>query len=658
MKRVKTRSSAIKYEHNGEDDDVPLFEIVSKIAKRGCDEANYNLFAAINTTESVLPPIGNQQRRKSVVEQILDYRRKSCVLASSIAVQTESEVPVTPVEITGDAEKSQAQVMQDLRNLIKDSPNLPRATPTTSLLSPNSGNPAAVMSDIVASIPTATATVVPPAPPPPPPPPPMASGFGMSGNNNSSNNSCGNALIKPHQPPKYKNCPITLVSCNPQSVFAEIDLLNAERFEALIGQAGKDSLNSFSIAPPPLSLAVVAKPVKDSSNPRRDSGFDSEGEEEEGNNDIKTAATPATALPPKKVKAISVLDERRSHTLDLSLRQVRMPVEQLINAVLDMNLTRISAKTASILQKYIPTDSEVMALQPYMVTDTTDISQTQSSSASLCEPDRYMLMVSGIPDYGLRLKCIEFSHEYVDQAIETSQSIDLMHEACQQLLADNQGLKEFLRLAHGLACFMNQGRTGWNSIGNQHSSLSPQKSTSKGFRIKDILRLTEVKENGSGRLAGGCFGGINKRHTLFETLVRLSRDRGVGNFADNWTHINRARQLKDLSFHSTKTMLKRGVESLELLLEQSVDTLSLGSLQVLREHLKQAQYYYSLICSSASAVREDFIKVLLRFNDVEPEEVGGGKMLPRSPEEFFGDVAALVEELKRANQLLLQQQSL
>ncbi|KAI3661317.1 hypothetical protein MP638_005754 [Amoeboaphelidium occidentale] len=526
----------------------------------------------------------------------------------SVEVQTDIEESPKPQWIT--QLKSIDEVCLDQRDLVtpdgfrssEDSAKIPEISAATVLATPDAPPP--------------------PAPPPMPSaplPPPLPSALNSS-------------PVKKVQP-KYRMCPLSIVPRNPNSLFSQLDeTILDEDLDGLIGEHKDDFRVQFGLKPARSGFLSIA-----SSPTRRDSGIE-DGDGDDFGDDIKSSPNGSPKKP------ISVIDDRKQYTLDLTLKQMRLSIEVIESGILKMDLNVISLQIAKDLVRFAPNEQEVMALEPYA-----------QKSHLLLPPDRFMLMASGIPDYTLRLEVLQFLHSYKELIKDVGNSLDFFHQALVDISENGELLEEFVKQALKLALFMNQGRAGWMK---NSSAWKPP-----AFRIRDILKFEEIKPNdmasvyaslrhSTGKIPIARQQNAPKKHLAWKSLFhffmsQLSLQKPkVAKFYEKW-HPLRETQVKDIHFKKEISLLKEGMSKVKALLASVPDDCCKEQLS---KSLKNVQAAIATLSMSVSHISAEYTRALVKLNEISSLEDSDAREVP--PEEFFNSLYQLVSSTKAVNETI------
>ena len=398
---------------------------------------------------------------------------------------------------------------------------------------------------------------------------------------------------------------------------------------------------------------------------RRDSGL---GEDEDG------------MKPPSRL--IGVLDDRRSYTIDLVLKQLRLSPEQIRQYVLEMNSDAISSNAARELLKLGPTDNELALFEPYLSTSSDD--DKAPSQKIFRPPDYFMFIISQIPNYGTRVKALDFMHQYVDLHSDSMHCMSTLQTACRELLDHHHAFKVVLRYALSMGMYMNRGRAGWNKYASG--------ITRGGFKVADLIKFMDVRANHHPGVGGNqqsirersrtMFPGSKRAShafsptpfqqarersrsataagfaalansveqtrepsNLFEQLVMVLETRAPGSldFYTHWNAIAGVTDLKDISCRSTIKILKEGISVLEILCAEPDYNSDL------EHHLNRAKTCMLTLLQAVQESKKLFHQVLVMFNEIESDESkedsdkAAMDLQGVTPEMFFGPLCKLVD---------------
>ncbi|KAI3650497.1 hypothetical protein MP228_003978 [Amoeboaphelidium protococcarum] len=355
--------------------------------------------------------------------------------------------------------------------------------------------------------------------------------------------------------PKYKLCPIPLVKPSSSLSLNSIDLP-----QSAIEQLDQNFALKSQLSPLLSAQSLDSTLTADSAfgSERRDSGFED------------SADGHSPLILPRK----SIINGRRSHTIDLTLRQLRLSPSLIRDAVSNLDCSKIDQRSASLLLKYMPTDLEFKQLQNVGVD-------------GLNVPEQFLYFAIHTGQFKERLEAIKFIHSYQEVSAECFTQLDDVQTAIDVIQSLQMELDLIVSAASKLTLKMNDGRV---------ASLV---ATDSIVRLTDVHKLKEIRAN-------------NKRLSLFDILIVVVKQ--VNPLAmDKVKQLDvllKCQGIKNLKFSSQVEQLQDGIDSLKFvsdnLNDQAVNDL-------VQSHIKNANDNLQSLISRKQAVQSDLLSLMKRY---------------------------------------------
>lgn len=178
-----------------------------------------------------------------------------------------------------------------------------------------------------------------------------------------------------------------------------------------------------------------------------------------------------TAAPVPKIKAIKVLDSKRSQNVGIFVRSIHIDFAEIEHAIYHCDTSVVSLETLQHIMEIKATKDELM-----MITEAA--SSHTEGSPPLDAPENFLLKLSQVSSSAERISCIVFQAEFEEQCTMVSRKLMTVKSLCEFLL-ENEGLKEVFSIILTLGNFMNGGNR--------------QRGQADGFGLEILGKLKDVK---------------------------------------------------------------------------------------------------------------------------------------------------------------------
>lgn len=204
-------------------------------------------------------------------------------------------------------------------------------------------------------------------------------------------------------------------------------------------------------------------------------------------------AKAATPLP--KVKAIKVLDSKRSQNIGIFVRSIHVDFAEIEYAIYHCDTSVVSLETLQHIMEIKATKEELMMIKEAASSHT-------EGSPPLDAPENFLLKISQVSSFAERISCIVFQEEFDEQCTIISRKLMTVKSLCEFLL-ENDGLKEVFSIILTLGNFMNGGNR--------------QRGQADGFGLEILGKLKDTKSKDPK---------ITLLHFIVKTYIERCRKNG------------------------------------------------------------------------------------------------------------------------------------
>lgn len=202
-----------------------------------------------------------------------------------------------------------------------------------------------------------------------------------------------------------------------------------------------------------------------------------------------------TATPLPKIKAIKVLDSKRSQNVGIFVRSIHFDFAEIEHAIYHCDASVVSLETLQHIMEIKASKEELLMIQEAASTHT-------EGSPPLDAPESFLLKISQISSSAERISCIVFQEEFEEQCTVVSRRLMTVKSLCEFLL-ENDGLKMTFSIILTLGNFMNGGNR--------------QRGQADGFGLEILGKLKDVKSKDPK---------ITLLHFIVKTYIERCRKNG------------------------------------------------------------------------------------------------------------------------------------
>ncbi|KFK25155.1 hypothetical protein AALP_AA8G073100 [Arabis alpina] len=168
----------------------------------------------------------------------------------------------------------------------------------------------------------------------------------------------------------------------------------------------------------------------------------------------------------RKPQKVQLIDLRRTNNTEIMLTKVKMPLPDMMAAVLAMDDTVLDIDQIDNLIKFCPTKEEMELLKNFTGDKTT-----------LGKCEQYFLEVMKVPRVESKLRVFSFKIQFGTQIIEFKRKLNAVNSACEEVRA-SQKLKEIMKHILYLGNILNQGTVRGAAV---------------GFKLDSLLKLSDTR---------------------------------------------------------------------------------------------------------------------------------------------------------------------
>ena len=178
----------------------------------------------------------------------------------------------------------------------------------------------------------------------------------------------------------------------------------------------------------------------------------------------------------KKAQVVTLIDKQKSQGIEIVLKGLKMPAEEIVSAIAAMDEEKVSSDQLYSLLQLWPAQRDAEILQGY-----------EGERGMLAIADRFLLQLLALPRVEQRLHCFLFKCQLRPQMEDVDANVALLQKACTEV-KDSKELARVLTLALKMGNVLNQGKRTGGAEGIALSSLAKFKDTKSADNKTNLLR--------------------------------------------------------------------------------------------------------------------------------------------------------------------------
>ncbi|KAF8016323.1 hypothetical protein BT93_H1741 [Corymbia citriodora subsp. variegata] len=186
-----------------------------------------------------------------------------------------------------------------------------------------------------------------------------------------------------------------------------------------------------------------------------------------------------------KTDKVHLIDLRRANNTEIMLTKVKMPLSDMMAAVLAMDESVLDVDQVENLIKFCPTKEEMELLKGYT-----------GNKDNLGKCEQYFLEQMKVPRVESKLRVFSFKIQFGSQISEFRKNLNTVNSACEEVRSSFK-LKEIMKRILFLGNMLNQGTARGSAI---------------GFKLDSLLKLSDTRAT-------------NNKMTLMHFLCKKLADR-------------------------------------------------------------------------------------------------------------------------------------
>ncbi|XP_057327250.1 protein diaphanous homolog 1-like isoform X2 [Microplitis mediator] len=177
---------------------------------------------------------------------------------------------------------------------------------------------------------------------------------------------------------------------------------------------------------------------------------------------------------PSKIQPAKILDSKRSKTVGILEKSLRVDFSEVENAVYNLDTSIVSLEALRQIYEIMPTAKEMEDITAH---------EKEHPEIPLDRPEKFIKQLSTIKNFNERIACLMFQSEFHDAISSVSTKLTNLRSTC-DYLRNSQSLKRVMALILTLGNYMNGGNR--------------MRGQADGFGLEILSKLKDVKSKVPG----------------------------------------------------------------------------------------------------------------------------------------------------------------
>ncbi|XP_008545442.1 protein diaphanous homolog 1 isoform X2 [Microplitis demolitor] len=177
---------------------------------------------------------------------------------------------------------------------------------------------------------------------------------------------------------------------------------------------------------------------------------------------------------PSKIQPAKILDSKRSKTVGILEKSLRVDFSEVENAVYNLDTSIVSLEALRQIYEIMPTAKEMEDITAH---------EREHPEIPLDRPEKFIKQLSTIKNFNERIACLMFQSEFHDAISSVSTKLTNLRSTC-DYLRNSQSLKRVMALILTLGNYMNGGNR--------------MRGQADGFGLEILSKLKDVKSKVPG----------------------------------------------------------------------------------------------------------------------------------------------------------------
>ncbi|KAL0875542.1 hypothetical protein Bca101_025247 [Brassica carinata] len=300
--------------------------------------------------------------------------------------------------------------------------------------------------------------------------------------------------------------------------------------------------------------------------------FSASAPEEAGKSKLNSCRGP-------KPEKVQLIEHRRAYNCEIMLSKVKVPLQDLMYSVLNLEESALDADQVENLVKFCPTREEMELLKGY-----------NGDKDKLGKCELFFLEMMKVPRVETKLRVFSFKIQFRSQISELRNSLSVVNSAAEQV-KNSEKFKRIMQTVLSLGNALNQGTARGAAV---------------GFKLDSLPKLSETRAR-------------NNRMTLMHYLCKILAEKmpEVLDFAKDFSSLEPATKIQLKFLAEEMQAINKGLEKIvqELSLSENDGPISHNFNKILKEFLHYAEAEVRSLASLYSGVGRNVDALIFYFGE-------------------------------------------
>uniref|UniRef100_A0A2P2LSU9 Formin-like protein n=1 Tax=Rhizophora mucronata TaxID=61149 RepID=A0A2P2LSU9_RHIMU len=254
-----------------------------------------------------------------------------------------------------------------------------------------------------------------------------------------------------------------------------------------------------------------------------------------------------------KVEKVQLVDLRRAYNCEIMLTKIKVPLPDMINAVLALDSSSLDIDQVENLIKFCPTKEEIEMLKNY-----------KGDKEMLGKCEQFFLELMRVPRIEAKLRVFAFRITFSSQVDDLRRNLNIINVATREV-KESAKLRQIMQTILTLGNALNQGTARGSAV---------------GFKLDSLLKLSDTRAR-------------NNKMTLMHYLCKLLAEKmpELLDFDKDLVHLEGASKIQLKALAEEMQAVSKGLEKVEQELTASDNdgAISSGFQKVLKNFLDTAE---------------------------------------------------------------------
>lgn len=254
-----------------------------------------------------------------------------------------------------------------------------------------------------------------------------------------------------------------------------------------------------------------------------------------------------------KPEKVQLIDLRRAYNCEIMLSKIKIPLPDMINAVLALDSSVLDIDQVENLIKFCPTKEEIEMLKNYA-----------GNKEMLGKCEQFFMELMKVPRVESKLRVFAFKITFSSQVDDLRSNLSTINNVAKEV-KESVKLRQIMQTVLTLGNALNQGTARGSAV---------------GFKLDSLLKLSDTRA-------------INNKMTLMHYLCKLLADKlpEVLDFDKDLNHLEAASKIQLKTLAEEMQAVSKGLEKVEqeLAASENDGSISLGFQKVLKNFLDTAE---------------------------------------------------------------------